>query len=242
MELSQQNQKTRGAVIVTRVSTGEQAKHGTSLESQLEMCRAKALAENTPIFAEYEDAGISGGFLLMRGGMQAAIADIQAGRADTLICANISRYSRDVEHQQAIRKAVRAAGGRVIFCDMAFEDTPEGDLAFGIMGSFAEYERKVIRARTMRGKRKRAEEGQQPQRSRSPYGYHVVTHADILRGQYAADQLGRYHIDEEKAKTARRLFTGYASGTYSLPRLCKELNAEGVPSPGAACGTSRPSA
>ena len=36
--------KANGAVIVTRVSTGEQAKHGTSLESQLEMCRAKCLA------------------------------------------------------------------------------------------------------------------------------------------------------------------------------------------------------
>lgn len=223
--------KTAGAVIVTRVSTGEQVKHGTSLESQAEMCRAKAFLLSLPIIAEYEDAGISGSFLLLREGMQKALADVQAGRADTLICANISRYSRDVEHQQAIRKAVRAAGGRVIFCDMEFDDTPEGDLAFSIMGGFAEYERKVIRARTMRGKRKRAEEGQQPQRSRSPYGYHVVIHADIMRGLYPPEKIGQYIIDEEKAKTARRLFAGYAAGTHSLPLLCKQLNAEGVPSP-----------
>ena len=83
----------------------------------------------------------------------------------------------------------------------------------------------------MRGKQKRAEEGQQPQRSRSPYGYHVVTHADILRGLYLADQLGRYFLDDEKAGIARRLFAGYFGGTHSLPRLCKELNAEGVPAP-----------
>ena len=34
-----QAQTVRGAVIVTRVSTGKQVKQGTSLESQLELCR-----------------------------------------------------------------------------------------------------------------------------------------------------------------------------------------------------------
>jgi site-specific DNA recombinase len=223
--------KVRGAVIVTRVSTGEQAKHGTSLASQLEMCRSKALSLNVPVVAEYEDAGISGGFLLLRTGMQSALADIQEGRADTLICANISRYSRDVEHQQAIRKTVRQAGGYVHFCDMDFEDTPEGDFAFTVMGGMAEYERKRIRALTMRGKRKRAEDGQQPQRSRSPYGYHIVRNAEVECGLYPPEMRGRYVIDEEKAQVARRLFVGYAGGSESLPSLCKKLNAEGVPAP-----------
>ena len=98
--------RTPGAVIYTRVSTGEQDKHGTSPETQLDACRAKALALGLPIIAEYYDGGISGGFLLARPGMMAALADIQTGRADTLICPNVSRYSRDVEHQQAIKKAV----------------------------------------------------------------------------------------------------------------------------------------
>jgi len=92
------NDKVAGAVIVTRVSTGKQVQ-GTSLEEQVEACRAKALALSLPIIAEYEDAGISGGFLLLRGGMQAALADIQANRANTLITATMSRYSRDKEHQ-----------------------------------------------------------------------------------------------------------------------------------------------
>ena len=226
--------RANGAVIITRVSTGEQAKHGTSLESQLEICRAKALSMSMPIVAEYEDAGVSGAYLTLRTGMMAALADIQAGRADTLICANLSRYSRDVQHQQQIKKVVQNAGGRVVFCDMDFEDTPEGDLAFTLMGGFAEYERKVIRARTMRGKRKRAEEGQQPQRSRSPFGYHVVTKADILRGEYPADMVGRYVVDEAKAVVARRMFLDYASGKTSLPRLALALNQENVPTPGKA--------
>ena len=77
--------KARGAVIVTRVSGQEQAERGTSLETQRDACRVKALALGLPIVAEYEDAAISGAFLLSRKGMQDAIADLQAGRADTLI-------------------------------------------------------------------------------------------------------------------------------------------------------------
>ena len=160
--------KTSGAVIVTRVSTGEQAKHGTSLESQLASCRAKAAAMGLAIIAEYEDAGVSGNLMTMREGMQSAITDIQEGRADTLVCANISRFSRNVEHQQVLRNSIRAAGGRLIFSEAEFEETATGDLNFAIQGGFAAYERQTIRERTMRGKRKRAEEGQQPQRSRPP--------------------------------------------------------------------------
>ena len=221
--------KTAGAVIYTRVSTGEQAEHGTSLESQRDACRQKALALGLPIVAEYEDAGVSGGFLLTRQGMMAAIADLQAGRADTLICANVSRYSRDVEHQQALLKSVRAAGGHLVFCDATFEDTPSGDLMFGVMGQFAQWERQEIKKRTLAGRERRAKEGVQPARTFSPFGYKIVNTADVLRGEYAADQIGLYLILEDQATIVRELYTRYAAGQASIMGLTQWLNKEGVP-------------
>jgi site-specific DNA recombinase len=221
--------KTCGAITYTRVSTGEQDKHGTSPETQRDACRAKALALGLPIIAEYHDGGISGGFLLSRTEFQAAITDIQAGRADTLICLSISRYSRDVEHQQAVKKAVKAAGGSLVFCDMEFADTPEGDLNFTIQGGFAEYERKVIRERTMKGRKKRAEEGRQMSASRAPLGYHVVLKADVLRGEFPAEMLGRYIIQEGSAVLVREMFAQFASGAATLGSLCRDLNARQVP-------------
>jgi site-specific DNA recombinase len=220
-----------GAVIVTRVSTGEQAKHGTSLESQLDACRAKATQINLPIIGEFEDAGVSGAFLKLRGGMQSALAEIKAGRANTLICANMTRYSRDVEHQQRIKKEVAAAGGRVVFCDMDFDDTPEGDLAFNIMGGYAECERKVFRQRSTGGKLKRASSGIQPARSLSPYGYHIVTKNDVMRGDYPLSELGKYIVVEHEAKVVRWLFESYAAGAHSMPAMMKELNDAGTPTP-----------
>ncbi len=218
-----------GAVIYTRVSTGEQEKHGTSPETQRDACRAKALALGLPIIAEYHDGGISGGYLLSRPGMLAALADINTGRAGTLICPNIGRYSRDTEHQQTIKKAVRAAGGRLVFCDMDFDDTPEGDLAFGIMGGFAQYERAVIKDRTMKGKRKRAEEGQQPQRSTPAYGYHIITNAQVECGLYPPQMRGRYIIIEEEAEIVRELFAHYAGGGVGFAPLAQSLNARRIP-------------
>ena len=224
--------RIRGAVIYTRVSTGEQEKHGTSPETQLAACRTKALALNLPIVAEYHDGGISGGFLLTRAGMQSALADIQTGRADTLICPNLSRYSRDVEHQQAVKKAVKAAGGRLVFCDADFEDTAAGDLNFAIQGGFAEYERKVIRERTMSGRQRRAESGQQPARAKSPFGYHIVTKADVLRGVYPHTLIGQYQVVEEHAGIVREVFARYAAGTHSLNQVAKWLNTAGIKPPG----------
>ena len=223
--------KTRGVVIVTRVSTGEQVKHGTSLESQLDACRTKALGLGLPIVAEYEDAGISGAFLATREGMQAALADIREGRADTLICASLSRFSRDTEHQQRIKKDVRAAGGRIVFCDMHFEETPEGDLAFNIMGGFAEYERGVIWTRTMKGRASRVDAGQQPQRARSPYGYHIVTHADVTRGAHTVEMLGKYMIVEVEADAIRHVFESDASGAELLNSVCRRLREMGARPP-----------
>ena len=144
--------RTHAAVLYTRVSTGEQDKHGTSPETQRDACRAKALSLGLPVVAEYYDGGVSGGFLLTRTGFQAALSAIKSGQADTLICPSISRYSRDVEHQQAVKKAVLAVGGRLVFCDAEFEDTPAGDLNFVIQGGFAEYERKAIADRLSKGR------------------------------------------------------------------------------------------
>ncbi len=220
--------KTKGVVLYTRVSGEEQDKHGTSPETQRDACRAKAESLSLPIIAEYYDGGISGAFLLARPGMQSALSDIREGRADTLICPSMSRYSRDVEHQQAIKKAVKAAGGFLVFCDMNFEDTPEGDLNFVIQGGFAEYERKSIAARTEKGRRKRAAQGLQPARSRHPFGYHIVGKQDVLRGDYPADLLGKYLVIEEEAEMVRAIFQRYVDGLNSLSSLARWLNAQGI--------------
>lgn len=225
-----QKESIRRAVIYARVSTGEQAEHGTSLAGQLDACRSKASAIGAEVVGAYEDAGISGALNEARPGMQAALRDLEAGKANTLIIANLSRFSRDREHQSAIKKRVEAAGARLVFCDMEFSDTPEGDLAFGIMGTFADYERKVIKERTTKGRRRRAEEGIQPARNHSPFGYHVPTKKDVLSGVYPLESLGVYQVVQEQAKWAKEIFVRFAGG-QSLRSIARWLTESCVPTP-----------
>ena len=131
--------KVRGAVIVTRVSGHEQDKNGTSPEPQLAACRLKAASLGLPIVAEYYDAAVSGASLLLRAGMLQAIADIRAGRADTLVSFNIDRFSRHREHQERIKREVQSAGGRLVFCDADYADDAAGNLSFNIRGDFCRF-------------------------------------------------------------------------------------------------------
>ena len=223
--------RTRGAVIVTRVSTGEQDKHSSSPESQLDACRAKAESLGLPIVAEYYDAATSGAFLLTRAGMQAALADIRQGRADTLITFNIDRYSRDREHQEQIKKAVRSGQAGGLHPRSTMPTMPPGISNFNIRGDYAVFEREHFRERVMLAKVTFAENGRQPCRTSPPYGYHIPTKADVMRGLYPMELLGRYVVREDQAVIVRRIFAGYASGSHSMHRICLELNREGVPTP-----------
>jgi len=228
------------AILYTRVSTGEQAENGTSLAGQLEVCRQKAISLGAVIADAYEDAGVSGALYRSRPGLQLALGALERGNANLLIIANLSRYSRDREHQSTIKKRVEAAGGRLVFCDMDFADTPEGDLAFGILGNFADYERKVIKDRTTKGRRRRAQQGIQPGRNHSPFGYYVPTSKDVLSGTHPPEALGKYLVIENQAKLVREMFRRVADGD-SVRSVARWLTHAGVPTPRGAvfwnCGT-----
>lgn len=221
---------TPKAVIYCRVSTEEQAENGTSIRTQEDACRRNATERCAEVVAVHRDEGVSGGLYLTRPGIQAALADIDAGRAEFLIVYSISRLSREVEHQQIIKKRAERAGGRVIVCDMPIEDTEEGDLMYGVSGTFAQYERRLIRKRTMKGKRERAKDGIQPARSRSPFGFHVVTKDDVLSGRYRDVSVGTYVVLDDQAYWVREVFARFDAG-WSLARTARWLEEQGAPTP-----------
>jgi DNA invertase Pin-like site-specific DNA recombinase len=218
------------AIIYTRVSTDEQVENGTSLEGQYASCVAKAKAIGAEVVAHYEDAGVSGGYYFARPGIQKALSDLEAGKAQILITTRIDRFSRDREHQATMKKRIERAGGRLIFCEMDFDDSPEGELAENVLGDFAHYYRKYFRSQSMKGKRRLAEKGIQPCRAMSPYGYYIPSKKDVLAGLYPAGTQGTYLVNEEQAKWVPVIFEMLASGS-SLRKICDYLNHSGVPSP-----------
>lgn len=223
--------QTLKAVIYTRVSTDGQADKGTSLDAQEYSCLKKAAELGAEVVKVHSDPGVSGALYLARPGIQAALRDIEDGVANTLIIAKLDRTGRDVDVVRDIRNRVEAAGARIVFADgLNFESNATGKLMFTQMAAFAEFEKELIKERTMSGRRRRAEEGVQPSRSRSPFGYHVVTKDDLILGTYSIETLGTYQIVEEQAYWVRYIFAQYAKGS-SLTKLSHSLQIQGIPAP-----------
>jgi len=222
---------SRNAVLYTRVSTGEQAEHGTSLAAQLATCRQKAEEVGASVVAHYEDAGVSGGLYLARPGIQSALRDMEAGLADTLIIAKLDRSGRDVDVVRDIARRVSAVGGQLILCDIGLvEWNSNGKMNLTMRAVFAEWEKDQIRERTTKGRRDRASQGLQPSRAMSPFGYHVVNKNDVMAGTYPLDALGTYQVVEEQAQWVRHIFREYAAGS-TLSRIAQGLQQRGVPTP-----------
>jgi site-specific DNA recombinase len=217
------------AVIYTRVSSDRQIEN-TSLTEQHAACMAKAKAIGAQVVGSYEDPGVSGGLYLARPGIQQALADLESGKANTLIIPKLDRCSRDREHLSAIKKRVERAGARLVFCDMDFAESPEGNLQLGILADFVEYERMVIRDRCMKGARRRAQEGVQTKTAMRPYGYYIPKKQDVLLGLYSADQYGKYQFVTEEVQWVSAMFTRAAQGE-SLHSIARWLNEQGVPTP-----------
>jgi len=221
-------EKKLRAVIYTRVSTDRQAEKGTSLEEQLSACTKYALELGWMVVAHVQDAGVSGARYETRDGIQEVLALIEGQHADAVVIACMDRYSRDREHQTAIRRRIHNAGGRVELVNLRVDDTPTGNLLFSIAGDFAQYERETIIERCTKGRRRKATEGHQSARSWSPYGYHIIGKRDVLIGTHAAADEGRYVIVEDQAKWVREIFARYAAGT-GLHALATWLSSAGVP-------------
>lgn len=215
------------AVLLARVSTYGQVENGTSLEAQEQWYAGFLRQQNWRSVGIFREDGVSGALYLSRDGLQSALQKIVTGEARHFITTAVDRTGRDVDILRAIRKQVLDAGGQFWASGTEYPATPEGDLMFTQFAMFAEYERSTIRKRTMSGRERKAKAGEQPYRTFSAYGFHVVAKKDVLSGAYAAELIGKYTVVPEQARWAREMAERYAAGS-SLPDIQKWLLKEGV--------------
>lgn len=207
---------TSRAVIYTRVSTGRQEEN-TSLAVQFAACARKAGEIGAQIALHVEETR-SGGLYHSRAGIQRALAAIEAGEANALIVYRLDRTGRDVDALRDIRRRLARAGAALVFADGAtYDHTPAGDLLWTIVGGFAEYERKIIRERTMRGASAQARAGLMPQRNKPPYGFRVVQKLEVLQGLHPGPA-GTFVIVPEQARWVPWEIRSLAAGVLPAMR------------------------
>lgn len=205
------------AAIYVRVSTDQQAEKGYSIDTQLEACRKHALELGATNIEEFVDDGYSGEFI-DRPALTALREQLKNKVIDVVISYAPDRLARKTIHLLIISEEIKKAGAMRKFASVNFEATSEGELMYKFQGIVAEYEKEKIKERTMRGKRGKASKGLVISNTK-PFGYAFNP------------EKSTYIINDTEAEIIRMIFDFIVKEKMGTARICKELNARGIPSP-----------
>lgn len=163
MAVAGAERKLRRCATYTRKSSEEGLEQGfNSLDAQREACEAYIRSQAgegwKPVRTRYEDGGYSGG-TLARPGLERLLADIEAGRIDTVVVYKVDRLTRSLADFAKIVAIFDAHGVSFVSVTQQFNTTTSmGRLTLNMLLSFAQFEREVtgerIRDKIAASKRK----------------------------------------------------------------------------------------
>ena len=139
---------TRRCAIYTRKSSEEGLEQDfNSLDAQREACEAyikSQVAEGwRPLDTRYDDGGYSGG-TLDRPAVTRLLADIRAGKLDTVVVYKVDRLTRSLTDFAKIVEVFDAGGVAFVSVTQQFNTTTSmGRLTLNMLLSFAQFEREV---------------------------------------------------------------------------------------------------
>ena len=136
--------------LYARCSTTDQ-----TLDAQLHELRQAAQQRGWVVAGEYLDEGVSGA-QDARPGLGRLLADAQAGRLDLVVVWRLDRLGRSLQHLLKLLDELTSFGvGFTSLRDPGIDTTTaSGRLLLQLLGSFAEYERNLIRERVIAGVRR----------------------------------------------------------------------------------------
>lgn len=190
-------EKTLKAALYLRVSTEEQKKEGFSLGAQEETLKAYCKSRGYEIYDIYVDGGYSGKDF-NRPEIQRLLRDSRSYKFDIVLAVAVDRISRNnLDVLTFVDRELHPRSQKLIIstCDID-SSTETGKMFISLLGTFAEYERRLIVARVKKGMEKRASDG--------------LTNGGRMLGYDSVD--GKLIINEEEAEIVREIFTLRAEG------------------------------
>lgn len=157
-----------------RVSTDQQAEHGSGLTYQKRAIELWCHRNGFELTTVFSDEGVSGGEQIdQRVGLPLALSSCTgpeykapaAADADGIVVYRLDRLARDMILQEWIIRELGRHAGRLYSCQDAEQQMlddptdPQRTMMRQILGAFAQYESQMIRARLMAGKRIKREHG-----------------------------------------------------------------------------------
>ena len=203
-----------------RVSSEGQADN-TSLEDQQEKITAYCIALNHELVELYQDVQ-SGGKSDNRKGLQTAIANMLAGKADGLIVLKLDRLGRRASDVLTlIDKELQPNNKALIVIDMNMDtSTPTGKLVLTMLAGVAEFEKSQINERTKNGKKARAKTSDYANGGQPKFGHKADNKNLIIddKEQQIIDVIRRHH----KSGKSQRQIAEYLNKQGILSKQGKE--------------------
>jgi len=213
---TRRNARVRCAIYTRKSSEEGLQQEFNSLRAQREACEAFINSQRHEgwvcLRAAYDDGGFSGA-TLARPALQRLLADIAAGRVDTVVVYKIDRLTRSLADFAKIVEILDTRGASFVSVTQQFNTTTSmGRLTLNVLLSFAQFEREVIgeriRDKIAASKRKGMWMGGVP-----PFGYRAQDRKLVI-------------IDSE-AELVRSIFHRYTE-LGSVRLLKQELEVRGV--------------
>jgi len=186
------------AIAYSRVSTNGQADSGLGLDDQRSKLDQEGKRRGWELLHLVDSGG--SGKSLKRPAITQALDMLSKGEAQVLMIAKLDRLSRSLIDFARVAEQAKREGWAIVALDINVDtSTPSGELMANVLMSFAQYERKMIAART----------------------------ADALQQAKARGRrLGRPVLLPTKVR--QRIARDHQAG-MSLRAIAQQLNAEQVP-------------
>ena len=198
------------AAIYCRVSTDDQGREGTSLQTQMEACQGYCNQKGYQIAKRFRET--YSGLAIERPKLDELRKMIRANEIDVMVVYCLDRLSRDPTHGVILTQEQEKYNVKLEAVTETVESTDLGKLISYIRGFASKLEAEKIRERTMLGKQARLKEGRLPQGTGlGLYGYSWNKES------------GKRIIIEEEARVVTRIFTMVLQGC-SFHGIAVELN------------------
>lgn len=132
----------------TRVSTAGQAASGVGMDAQRHAIETAAAANGYQVVSWHEDAGRSGARMANRPGLAAALAEVDAGRADGIVVSKLDRLGRSAGETMTLVERAQRRGWRLLALDAGLDtNSTAGELVAMALAMAARFEWRRISER-----------------------------------------------------------------------------------------------
>jgi site-specific DNA recombinase len=212
--------------VYARVSTEDQRER-QSIETQIEYAKHYCQREGCFIADLYFDDGVSGTIPFdNRQAGRRLLVDAREGKFKTLLVYKIDRIGRDnlVTHE-AVYKLTKLGINIKSMTEVSDRSNPQGRFIFNLFANLAEWEKELIRERTIDGKYRKARSGKF-QGGGIPCGY-IVNKEKLL--QINETSIPGFNLSP--SEVVRQIFNWIGKEGMSTIAVAERLNALGIPSP-----------